>query len=312
MNFKQFSPARLKFFAKEQARTLRQIVRRSPQREIVTSGLFLCVLIFIALKLVQPDSGTNTSPLTDTSFMDNFTTPQVIAEASDFGSSTSPYWWVDSGAQFIIENGTARTLLGSLPKNDTWRTLYAKDNPADTDNGYHPQNIFRLVTTSQWNDYTEETYFKIVGNNYSTSNNRNESNGLLLFNRYQDADNLYYAGIRVDGTAVIKKKFHGTYYTMAQTTIFSGTYDPVHAKNLLPQNTWIGLRTEVTTATSTGNPVTIKLLLDVGRTGNWLIATQAVDDGKQYGGGIITGPAHLGIRTDFMDVLFSDFHVQKE
>ena len=38
---------------------------------------------------------------------------------------------------------------------------------------------------------------------------------MLLFNRYQDGQTLYYGGVRVDGAAVIKKKLAGVYTTLA-------------------------------------------------------------------------------------------------
>lgn len=254
------------------------------------------------------ESGTPAAPpAPDTPFRYSFNTDEVLYEAGSMDQSTSPYWWVDSGAELILSNGTGSTILGSLPANDYWRLLYARNNPLDTDNGYHPQNLFRLVTKGEWTDYVEQAYFKIDAVNLSASPNRNQSNGLLLFSRYADAFNLYYAGVRVDGNAVIKKKMRGTYYTMALTPIFPGTYDPLRNPNLIPVNTWIGLRTSV--ATGAGGAVSIKLYLDVGRTGNWILAAQATDDGSHFGGPPIGGPAHLGIRTDFMDVEFGDFQV---
>lgn len=242
-------------------------------------------------------------------FSYTFNTPGILYEAGSSSESTSEYWWVDSGAELIIANGVGSTIEGSLAANDPWRLLYAKNNPLDTDDGYHPQNIFRLVTKYEWTNYVQTAYFKIDAHNLSASPNRNESNGLLLFNRYQNAFNLYYAGIRVDGTAVIKKKTDGIYYTMAQSAIFPGTYDPVTSPNLIPVGTWIGIRTEVTTLAN--GAVSIKLYLDVGRTGNWILAESATDNGTQYGGAPIAGPASLGIRTDFMDVEFSDYSVTK-
>ncbi|MCL4529784.1 MAG: hypothetical protein M1282_10255, partial [Chloroflexi bacterium] len=153
-----------------------------------------------------------------------FNVPGILYEAGAAPRTTSPYWWVDSGAALVIENGIGHTILGALPADDPWRMRYDKNNPVDTDNGYHPQNIFRLVTNGSWMNYTEECYFKIVATNLSASPNRNQSNGLLLFNRYEDHNDLYYAGIRVDGTSVIKKKIGSIYYTMAQNPLFPGIY----------------------------------------------------------------------------------------
>ena len=242
-------------------------------------------------------------------FSYTFDTPGILYEAGSSGESTSPYWWVNSGGKLIIANHTGATIEGSLAEDDPWRLLYAKNNPTDTDNGYHPQNIFRLVTKYEWTDYTEEAYFKIDANNLSASPNRNQSNGILLFNRYQDHNNLYYTGLRVDGNAVIKKKINGTYYTMALNPLFPGTYGPSASPNLLPLDTWIGLRTVLTSGAS--GSVAIKFYIDVGDTGHWILAAQATDNGTAFGGRPIAGPGFLGIRTDFMDVEFADFKVTR-
>jgi hypothetical protein len=59
----------------------------------------------------------------------------------------------------------------------------------------------------------------------SNSIHRMASNGVLLFNHYLDGDNLYYVGIRVDGSAIVKKKKDGVYYTMESKRVFPGKYD---------------------------------------------------------------------------------------
>lgn len=48
-------------------------------------------------------------------------------------------------------------------------------------------------------------------------------------NRCRDADNLYYVSIRMDGYAIIKKKYEGIYYTFAYAKIFPSE-DPVMAE----------------------------------------------------------------------------------
>jgi hypothetical protein len=237
-----------------------------------------------------------------------FNSTGVLSESGSLWTSTSPYWWVNSGAKLIIDGGTGKTIQGDLAQNDKWRKLYAKANPTDTDNGYHPQNIFRLVTKGTWHNLTQVAYFKINQDQLSASPNRNESNGLLLFNRYDDSQNLYYTGIRVDGTAVIKKKKGSTYYTLAQQKIFPGIYDPTTSPNLLPHNTWIGIKSEV--STTPDHKVLIKVYTDVGRSGVWKLVATATDDGKSSGG-IIDSKASAGIRTDFMDVEFEDYKIEE-
>src|SRR6185369_16002123 len=145
--------------------------------------------------------------------------------------------------------------------------------------------------------------------NFSSSTNRNASNGLLFFGRYKDSETLYYAGIRVDGTAVIKKKYRGTYYTMAQKKIFQGTYEGVSSnKNLLPHNEWIEMRSDIKT-----NPDgTVAINLYIRREGKetWELLLSTFDDGVAFNNTPpITGEGAAGIRTDFMDVEFKDFRV---
>ncbi len=240
-------------------------------------------------------------------FLYRFSVPGILHESGDPDSTSSPYWWLNSGGEMIIEDGLGKTIHGNLPINNKWRIAYAKANPMDTDNGYHPQNIFRLVSRNVWHNFQQESYFKIDQYNVSSSTNRNESNGILLFNRYADSDNLYYTGIRVDGAAVIKKKYKGIYYTMAYKSVFPGVYNISSNPNLLPLNTWIGLRSEVTTTSS--STVLIRLYADVGKTGQWKLVAEATDDGVKYGSGIIDNTAGVGIRTDFMDVDFTNYKI---
>jgi hypothetical protein len=95
----------------------------------------------------------------------------------------------------------------------------------------------------------------------SDSEYRNESNGVLLFNRYKDGDNLYYSGIRVDGQAVIKKKIKGKYFTLVEKELFGkdGDYDRKSNPNLIPQGKWIGIKSVLK---NEGEAVDIKLYVD--------------------------------------------------
>jgi len=242
--------------------------------------------------------------------VEDFSVPTLIKEAGSMDSSESAEWWLSSGAYFYSVNGIGSTILGALPALNSRRVSYYRANPLDTDNGYYPQNIFRLVLRSKWRNYTQEAYFRIVKDNLTESPNRNASNGLLLFNRYQDEFNLYYTGIRVDGYAVIKKKINGTYYTMAYKRLINGPkYDATTNPNLLPKNVWIGLRSVV--QNNTDDTVSIKLYVDNGKTGNWTLAAQAEDDGKTYGGRALVNAGYAGIRTDFMDVEFDDYKIRE-
>ncbi len=230
----------------------------------------------------------------------------VITETGSMAESTNSSWWVNSGAYFNIANGTGQTTQGNLPQNDPWRVLYGKNNPLDTDNGYHPQNLLRLLTKSTWKNMEQTGYFKISKYNVSDSGNRDAHNGILFFNRYKDGNNLYYTGLRVDGRAIIKKKVNGTYYTLASVPVFSGTYNRSTNPNLLPTNSWIGLRS-VVTDTADGK-VSIKVYADKAGNGIWQLVAEAIDDGLKYGA-VIRDKAYAGIRTDFMDVSLKDYSV---
>lgn len=243
-------------------------------------------------------------------FLYTFRVDGILDEAGKMENSSSPYFWLNSGGRFHLSTGTGKTILGELPRYSKWRLAYAASNPTDTDNGYHPQNIFRILTRSKWGSFQQEYYFKIIKDNLSESSNRNASNGILLFNRYQNGNNLYYAGIRVDGAAVIKKKMNGIYYTMSYQPFYSGhKYNHDINPNLIPKNVWIGLRSEI--KTSPEGTVNIKLYIDQNKTGNWVLAAEAKDDGKAYGEKIILDAGYAGIRTDFMDVEFDDYKVVK-
>lgn len=252
---------------------------------------------------------TKKAPPTISSFYENFDTEFTITEEGRLNYSKNQGWWLNSGAYVYSSQGEGQTISGELPTIDPWRFAYYVSNPLDTDNGYHPQNIFRLVEKNIWKNYKQEVNFKIIKNNLSNSPNRNASNGLLLFNRYQDQNNLYYTGIRVDGYAVIKKKINGRYYTMAYNSIFKNEkeYNRDSNPNLLPLDSWIGVKSEV--ITKNDNTVNIKVYVDRDKTGNWILVAEANDNGKEYGGDAIIHGGLAGIRTDFMDVIFDDYKI---
>jgi len=267
----------------------------------------------VKLSKKQRQKQTYTQPPTtpNTTFMDNFNSTYTVKEAGSMNESNNSNWWVSSGGYFYSANSIGSTISGALPAIDPWRVAFSISNSLDTDNGYYPQNIFRLVLRSQWQNFTQQVYFKIDKDNLSASPNRNSSNGLLFFNRYEDAFNLYYTGIRVDGYATIKKKTGGTYYTLAYKPFISGSvYNRDSNPNLMPKNTWIGLRSIV--QNNTDGTVSIKLYVDNGKTGNWVLVAEAKDDGKSYGGSAFLNAGYAGIRTDFMDVEFQNYSISSK
>lgn len=255
------------------------------------------------------ERGSRQSSLPIDRFSDDFSNSILIEEKSALSESPDSHWWVNSGAWLSAALGIASTPSGNLDEINPWRVRYMRNNPRDTDDGLHPQNIFRLVETNIWNNFRQAMYFKINALNQSLSPNRNASNGLFLFNRYQTGDNLYYTGLRVDGAAVIKKKINGKYFTLAYKSVFSGApYDRQINPILLPKNTWLGLRSEV--VTNPDQSVIIRFYVDIGKTGSWKLVLEAVDDGKQFGGAPLLSAGYTGIRTDFMDVEFSDYKIE--
>lgn len=240
-----------------------------------------------------------------TAFSDKFVNTLTLEESGSMKSSRNSNWWLNSGAYMYFGNGQAKSIQGDLPALSTWRVAYSLSNPLDTDNGYHPQNILRLVTRTKWQNFIQQAYFKINKDNLSASPNRNESNGLFLFNRYVDGNNLYYTGLRVDGAVVIKKKYRGNYYTMAYKKVLPGSYNRSTSPNLIPKNQWIGLKSQLQT---TVNGVEIKFWIDWGN-GQWVEALSTVDNGKSYGGAAISKEGFAGVRTDFIDFELKDYDI---
>lgn len=248
-------------------------------------------------------------PLDDSPFRFSFDTDGVLEEAGAPEESSSAFWWLDSGGRLIIRGLRGETMQGDAGPTDAWRIRYAIGNPRDTDQGVHPQNIFRLVTRAEWKDARIRALFFVTKDNLSASPNRNSSNGVLLMSRYTDAgQTLYYTGVRVDGTAVIKKKYRGTYYTLAQGKIFPGTYrGDRDDTNLIPHDTWLSLQSE--SVTQPDGSVRVSLFMrDIGKT-QWTELLSTVDSG-QYAGTPPLGSGRAGIRTDFMDVSFDSFRIE--
>ncbi len=223
-----------------------------------------------------------------------------LQETDKPSNSLSYLWWLNSGGRVKGVDGICSTIQGSLQANDPWRLLYAKNNPLDTDDGYHPQNLLRLVRTVLYKNVYQELDFKIIKDNLSSSPNRNASNGVLFFMRYHDDDNLYYAGLRVDGTAVIKKKLAGKYTTLGQVKVFPGVYSRDGNANLMPHGQWIGMRNEIINLSD--GSVLIRLYMDQTQSGVWQRVLSVLDKYTP-----ITTAGYGGIRGDFMDLSFRQY-----
>lgn len=240
-------------------------------------------------------------------FSDRFSRAGTLVETGRPDESASADWWLNSGAYLFFRNGHAETVQGRLAANDPWRLKYSRANPGETDDGFHPQNIFRLISRATWRSYTQDAYFRINRYILSPDTHRQASNGLLLMNRYVDGQNLYYAGLRVDGLAVIKKKYRGQYSTMATAKVLPGVWDRRTTPNLIPTDTWIGVRSKV--SDTPDGRVRIEVSLDRTGSGSWSKVLEAYDDGSRFGGPSIDTTASVGIRTDFMDVQLKDYAI---
>lgn len=274
----------------------------------------LLLLIASGVLLFSPSKpiAEAATPLTLPSpFLYTFNSNGTIDEAGSMGEASSPYFWLNSGGRLIIQNGVGETVQGPLKTGDRWQLAYGLANALDTGNGYYPQNLFRLVTKSIWKNLLEEIHFKINRLNMTETPNRDGYSGVLLFSHYHDNDNLYYAGIRMDGTAVIKKKLNGTYYTLATAQIWNADsgYDKETNPNLIPGNRWMGMRTETKDLPDGG--VTITLWLDQSNNGTWKQILSVVDTGVN-GGAAVPGPAYAGIRTDYLDIDFDNYKLTEE
>ena len=236
-----------------------------------------------------------------------FNVAEVFEESGSSSSSASQYFWLNSGAKLIIKNGIGSTIIGELPKNDPWRRVYAQTNPLDTENGAFPQNLFRLVTQTAWENVEQELDFSIQEIHAINTHDRDAFSGIFLMSRYINSNTLYYAGIRMDGKAVIKKKLHGVYYTLAETQLFSSTisYDRISFPNLIPTNTWFRIASN--TITTPQGAVQISLSFAHSQSEPLETVLTTTDTGVNWPP--ITARGHVGIRTDYADVLFDNYTI---
>lgn len=225
----------------------------------------------------------------------------VLEEAAQIKESKHAQWWLKSGGRVKMEEGAWWTIQGQLSGEDEWRKFYLRRNPMDTDNGYHPQNIFKLFSKGTYQNPVQELQFEILADQMSMSPNRNETSGIFLYSRYANANNYYYAGLQVDGRAVIRKKSNGLFHTAAETEIVSGEYDPQENPNLLPKNTPITIRTELI---QNDQGILIKLFI------NEELMLEELDRGIENGP-LIERAGLVGIRSDFMDVKFTGYTIEE-
>jgi hypothetical protein len=278
------------------------LVRRAP---LLPLAAFL-LLAALSVLLIPANASAASAATVTSPFTFSFSSSGTLYEAGSMGQSSSPYFWLNSGGKFILGSGVASTIHGSLSLSDLWYGLYAAANPLDTDGGLHPQNLFRLLTRSTWRDADTSVAFKIDDMIMSDTPNRDGYSGVLLMARYADSANLYYAGVRQDGQAIIKKKKNGTYTTLASKQVFgtAGEYDRDDNPNLIPEGDW--MRLKVRTANMSDGSVMISLYLDEENDGTF-VKLLSVNDSSSP----LTSAGYSGIRTDYMDVSFDNLRIEK-
>jgi hypothetical protein len=266
----------------------------------------MAILLSYAALGHAPQARAAATATVSSPFIYNFSVAGSLAETGSMQNSSSPYFWLNSGGRFTLKEGTGRTVSGALSANDPWRLAYNLANALDTDDGYHPQNLFRLLTRSSWRNAETKLSFRINGTNLTSTPNRDGYSGVLLFSRYTNEDNLYYAGLRQDGSAVIKKKRNGSYSTLGSAQVFgtASAYDRDTNPNLIPQHAW--MRLKLRTFNQPDGSVTIDLYLDRENDGSYAKVLSATD-----WTGALRDSGHVGVRTDYMDVEFDSLVVTR-
>lgn len=241
------------------------------------------------------------------SFHYRFSVNGILNETGSPAESTSPYFWLNSGGRLTIEAGVGQTIQGAA--SGVWQSLYALTSALDTGNGNYPQNLFRLLTKSSWHNVDQKIRFSLRKFNMTETPNRDSYSGVLLMSRHTDGNNLYYAGVRMDGTAIIKKKVNGTYYTLGSAPVFAaeGGFDRDTNPNLIPGKRWMGLRSIV--ADQSDGSVKISLYLDKNDSGSWQLLLERIDRDGFLGAEALKSRGVSGIRTDYFDVYFDDYRL---
>lgn len=292
--------------------TLRKLMRgRSPRRVFITLlvGATLLAPAYITglgtHAVLEPSVAQASSTVVAPPFSYTFNSTGSVSDAASSDLSSSPYFWLVSGGRFTVGNGMGQTIQGSLSWSDPLRAYYANHAAVSSDNGAHPQNMFFMLTRGSIQNVAIQTYIRHTADNLANSANRQPYNGEMLIARYKDTNNYYIAGIRDDGSVVIKKKTKGSYQTLASTKLISGTYSSTNP-DLIPKNTWIGLRF-IVTDTASGAPA-LTLFTDVGKTGVWQQNLSVTDDTTTYGAPI-SGSGLVGIESDYADMQMSTLTV---
>src|SRR6266404_9196508 len=87
------------------------------------------ILIFASGLMTPALAYASTAASVGSPYLYNFNSPGTLDETGSATQSTSPYWWVNSGGQMLITNGTGGTIQGDLSSLSPWHIVYAANNP---------------------------------------------------------------------------------------------------------------------------------------------------------------------------------------
>lgn len=238
------------------------------KKTMVVAGI--AAVAFSALGFMQPSAAAAAS-----SWWYNFNSAGTLAQSASATQSRSQYLWLAAGRSLVIQNGIGATPAGT--------TIYQLFNKTSVTNASVQIDVNR------------------VKDNLSNSADRKSYLGESIITRYTDANNYYYAGIRADGAAVIKKKVNGVYTTLAQKQVLPGTYSTTNY-DLMPQGKWMSLKLVV--ADNAGGQPVLTFSTDIGRTGTWTQALAVTDTSAA-----LKSAGLVGIQNDYADAQFDNFIV---
>lgn len=198
-----------------------------------------------------------------------------IKEAESMQKSTDSVFWLNSGWKTCFSGGVTST---------------------DAD-------VFRIMTKKAFTSSIQTVYFQVTDVVNSDSPNRQAYNIVGLYSRYVNEKNSYYVGVGVDGNLRIKKKINGKDIDLLdpQKKIFPGRYDRYDNPLLLPDHTWLGLKTE--TINLPDGSVKINVFMDWGY-GNWAPAASAIDRNNVFLRG------NGGTLSDYLKVQLKDYSIR--
>src|SRR3989344_8354263 len=83
---------------------------------------FMIFLLIMFLFPVRPLTAATALQISSP-YLYNFNNSGTLKETSDISLSSSPYWWVNSGAYLKMNYGHGSTNQGTLESSDVWKNL---------------------------------------------------------------------------------------------------------------------------------------------------------------------------------------------